>query len=217
VLARSWLATIPTLAARASRASREPHPGGLPSREAAAQSRGVGMTSKRVRDASALRTRRVWRPADRGVEGSTRRICLDAPAPEWSPAQQISGSSGLCDSIARLRQRPPFARSLAGRIPERSSASGRQFRRSPRQRLLGREESANRRSVRFGLPREQTSCPVAVSTSKWLSGCWPAVKRFALGPMGDPAADGGTERPLGGGEVGPGARRCGDRHQDMLL
>ena len=56
-----------------------------------------------------------------------------------------------------------------------------------------------------------------VSTPRRVSGCRLTVKRFALGPAGRRAGDGGAEHPLGGSEVGPGARRCRDRHQDMLL
>jgi transposase len=62
------------------------------------------------------------------------------------------------------------------------------------------------------LMRRSVSTPRRVS-----SGCRLAVKRFALGPAGRRAGDGGAEHPLGGSEVGPGARRCRDRHQDMLL
>jgi transposase len=56
-----------------------------------------------------------------------------------------------------------------------------------------------------------------VSTPRRVSGCRLAVKRCALGPAGRRLGDGGAEHPLGGSEVGPGARRSRDRHQDMLL
>ena len=56
-----------------------------------------------------------------------------------------------------------------------------------------------------------------VSTPDRDSGCRLAVKRFALGPLGRPAGDGGVEHPLGGGCVGPGAPRSGDRDRDVLL
>ncbi len=49
------------------------------------------------------------------------------------------------------------------------------------------------------------------------SGCRLAVKRCALGPAVRPAGDGVAEHPLGGCEVGPGARRCGDRDLAVLL
>src|SRR3954452_5613612 len=48
-----------------------------------------------------------------------------------------------------------------------------------------------------------------VSTSQRGSGCRLVVKRCALGPAGRPVGDGGAEHPLGGGQVGPGARRGG--------
>lgn len=49
------------------------------------------------------------------------------------------------------------------------------------------------------------------------SGCRLAVKRCALGPAGRPVGDCCAGHPLGGGEVGPGARRSGDRDRDVLL
>jgi hypothetical protein len=56
-----------------------------------------------------------------------------------------------------------------------------------------------------------------VSTPEFDSGCRLAVKRFALGPSGRRFGDGGAEHPLGGGEVGQGARRRRDRDRAVLL
>jgi hypothetical protein len=56
-----------------------------------------------------------------------------------------------------------------------------------------------------------------VSTFSGDSGCRLAVKRFALGPAGRRFGDGGAEHPLGGGEVGHGARRGGDGDRAVLL
>jgi hypothetical protein len=49
------------------------------------------------------------------------------------------------------------------------------------------------------------------------SGCRLAVKRCALGPAGRPLGDCGAGHPLGGGEVGPGARWAGDGDGDVVL
>src|SRR5207248_8846995 len=56
-----------------------------------------------------------------------------------------------------------------------------------------------------------------VSTLSGDSGCRLAVKRFALGPAGRRFGDGGAEHPLGGSEVGHGARRGGDGDRAVLL
>ena len=65
--------------------------------------------------------------------------------------------------------------------------------------------------------RPPRRCRRPVSTSERVSGCRLAVKRFALGPLGRPVGDGGAGHPVGGSEVGPGARRGGDRDRDVLL
>ena len=49
------------------------------------------------------------------------------------------------------------------------------------------------------------------------SGCRLAVERVALGPAGGPLGDGGAGHPLGGGCVGPGARRGGDSDSGMAM
>ena len=84
---------------------------------------------------------------------------------------------------------------------------------SPRRRVLARASTdpANRRADD---PREQTSCVNPLGSS---SGWRLAVKRCALGPAGRPSGDSGAGHPLGGGEVGPGARRSRDRHHDMAV
>ena len=56
-----------------------------------------------------------------------------------------------------------------------------------------------------------------MSTLECDSGCRLAVKRVALGPAVRLLGDGGAGHPLGGGCVGPGARRGGDSDSDMAL
>src|SRR5918992_1544612 len=75
----------------------------------------------------------------------------------------------------------------------------------------GRRTRPPRRARRGGDVRRP------VSTAEWGSGCRLAVKRFALGPLGRPVGDGCAEHPLGGGEVGAGPRRGGDRDRAVLL
>src|ERR1035437_1567774 len=75
-------------------------------------------------------------------------------------------------------------------------------------------------------PEPQSCCPRLllsaesrrpVSTPERNSGCRLAVKRFALGFAGRPVGDGSVGHPLGGSEVGPGARRGWNDHGDVLL
>src|SRR5579884_1830399 len=56
-----------------------------------------------------------------------------------------------------------------------------------------------------------------VSTPERDSGCRLVVKRFAIGPLGRAAGDGGAEHPLGGSEVGAGPRGGRDRDCAVLL
>ena len=56
-----------------------------------------------------------------------------------------------------------------------------------------------------------------MSTPGCASGCRLAVARFALGRAGRQFGDGGAGHPLGGSEVGPGARRCWDGDREVLL